>query len=418
MSRLAQAGDSSTASPGRAARAAARTASGSEAAGLERAHPAQRALELGGVAPDEHRVAHLAAGGRRQRGEVLTLALPAQDHEQGAGHTGHRRERRPDVGALGVIDVGDAADLGHPLRAVSQPGEAGQLRQHDRQRQPQGFPERQRGEGVGRVVQALDLHSRHRQQRHPCTGEPPLPALLGHGEVGADAGAQREAQGARGRARHGHHQRVIEVDHRRVAAREDARLGGRIAGQVRVAIQVIGRHVQHRRGTAVQRAGRLQLVAGQLEHVQLGAGGEQIERRLAEVAADPHLQSRALRHVGEQGRHGALAVGAGDPDHGGLCGAGEQLDIADDLQPAPADLGEERLGQGYPGGCHHAHRIGEQTGVEPAQPQRDPRIEGRERRQLRWRGARVGDRQAPAVRVQVARAGQAAAAEAHDHGVG
>ncbi len=141
-------------------------------------------------------------------------------------------------------------------------------------------------------------------------------------------------------------------------------LAAAVAGQIRIAVQVIRRHVQHRRRTAVQRRGGLQLIAGQLQHVQLGAGSQKIQCRLAEVAARAHLEAGALRHVGEQHCHGALAVGAGDPDHRGLRGTGEQLDIAHDLKPEPPCRGEERIGEGDPRGCHHAHRLCEQARVE------------------------------------------------------
>ena len=53
-----------------------------------------------------------------ERREVLVLALPAEDHDQRTVHAGHRRERRADVGALGVIDVGHAVHVRDPLRAV------------------------------------------------------------------------------------------------------------------------------------------------------------------------------------------------------------------------------------------------------------------------------------------------------------
>ena len=82
------------------------------------------------------------------------------------------------------------------------------------------------------------------------------------------------------------HQRVVGIDHGGLAAVEDARLGGRVVGERVVAVQVIGRDVEHRRGRGAQRLRGLELEARELEHVEAGAGAlEQVERRLAEVAA-------------------------------------------------------------------------------------------------------------------------------------
>ena len=99
----------------------------------------------------------------------------------------------------------------------------------------------------------------------------------------------------------------------------------------------------------------LELVARQLEHVQIRRhgialrGAQQIERRLAEIAADAHLQAGALGHAADQRRDRALAVGAGDADHRRVHCAREQLDVADDLEAARARLDEERLASDTPG---------------------------------------------------------------------
>ncbi len=76
--------------------------------------PASACASCARVAPDEHAWRTLprkaAASGR----EVLALAIPAGDHHQRACHAGDRRERRADVGALGVVDVGDAVRRRRP----------------------------------------------------------------------------------------------------------------------------------------------------------------------------------------------------------------------------------------------------------------------------------------------------------------
>ena len=112
---------------------------------------------------------------------------------------------------------------------------------------------------------------------------------------------------------------------------------------------------------------RVELERRQLEHVQVGrAAIEQVERRLAEVAADAHAHAGALGHAAEQRGDGALAVGAGDADDRRVRGTREQLDVADDVEAAGARLHEERIVE------RHARRgdddVGllEQARVEPA----------------------------------------------------
>ena len=105
---------------------------------------------------------------------------------------------------------------------------------------------------------------------------------------------------------------------------------------------MIGADVEHRGGAAGEALRRLELEARELEHVELGAAAEESERGLPEVAPGAHPHSRALRHTGEQRRDGALAVGAGDAGDRSIDCAREELDVADDAEPAAARLGEER----------------------------------------------------------------------------
>ena len=182
--------------------------------------------------------------GTPRRAGVKSWFLPSPPAiiTSGPGHAGDRGERRADVGALGVIDVGDAVDVRHPLRAVRQAGEARELGEHRRQRQrraPRRAPARR----------ARWRRCAHRGSCSCATGSSGVAARVSHhslrvhGErvVGADAGAQREAERARRGARHRRHQRIVEVDDRGVAAREDARLGRRVARERGVAVEMIGR---------------------------------------------------------------------------------------------------------------------------------------------------------------------------------
>ncbi len=105
-----------------------------------------------------------------------------------------------------------------------------------------------------------------------------------------------------------------------------------------------------------ERFGGVELVARELEHVQLGGRVEQLERRLAEVAADARAAPGALRHAADQRGHGALAVGAGDAHHRRARRAREQFDVAEHRQAARARRVEEGAARGDAG--RHHDRIG------------------------------------------------------------
>ena len=65
------------------------------------------------IAADQHHRARMARQRRRERREVLPLAVAAEDHDQLAtlgAEAVQRRDRGADVGALAVVEVLDAAD--------------------------------------------------------------------------------------------------------------------------------------------------------------------------------------------------------------------------------------------------------------------------------------------------------------------
>ncbi len=113
MSRLAQAGESSTGVPGACCTRGRADCLRERRGELNRAHAGKRLRQLWRIAPDEHHVAHFAAEGVGKRAEVLSFALAAGDQHQRTRHTSHGRQGRPDIGALGVIDVAHACDLSH-----------------------------------------------------------------------------------------------------------------------------------------------------------------------------------------------------------------------------------------------------------------------------------------------------------------
>ncbi len=317
--------------------------------------------------------------------------------------------------------------------------------------QTQRLTERESGKRVRGVVQAFDLHGRQSQQWLALAREPPLAishlrvrwppqVVIGDltGVVGADRGAKREPEGLLPRPRHGDDERIIEVDHRRLAALENASLGGRVFLDRGVAVEMIRRHVQNGGRFEGERRSRLELKAGELEHVELswllpctgscrrseraspwGArrGLQQVQRRLTQVSAHAHPQPGALGHPANERRHGALSVGPGDPHHRRISRAREQLDVANDFDTAAPGFDKKRLAQRYPGRGDHQVRALQQPGIQPANPHRDPGIDLFQARELRRALPRIRNRQPPAARVQVARTGEPRATQSHDHSV-
>ena len=122
MSRLAQAGLSSTASPGAACAKHQATAASSVAWRCSGSppRPARARLRWRGVAADRGHGARVALHRRGQRREVLALAVAAQDDDQlGRRLVGTQAVQRgdggADVGALAVVEGLDVVDRGDPL---------------------------------------------------------------------------------------------------------------------------------------------------------------------------------------------------------------------------------------------------------------------------------------------------------------
>jgi hypothetical protein len=92
-------------------------------------------------------------------------------------------------------------------------------------------------------------------------------------------------------------------------------------------------------GVRLQAGGQVELVGRQLQHIDRPAVHVlEAEHADADVAADAGVAAGAGADVADQGRGRRLAVGAGDGDdlralvgRGGVDRAGEELDVAEDL---------------------------------------------------------------------------------------
>ena len=63
-------------------------------------------------------------------------------------------------------------------------------------------------------------------------------------------------------------------------------------------------------------SGQVQLIAGHLDHIDgVGRRRRQGQNANADIAAHMHLEPRLFQHIGDQGRGGGLAIGAGYGDH-------------------------------------------------------------------------------------------------------
>ncbi len=301
---------------------------------------------------------------------------------------------------------------------MRQAGELAQFAEHRRERQFERFAEGQGRQRIGRVVAAGKLELAQGQEPFPAARQPQRSGVRSQDVVRAAGGMEREAQAPPGQARHRRDQRIVGVEHGGAAAPEDARLRGGVIGDRVVAIEVIGRYVQHRGGLERERFGRIELVARQLQDVELRARVEQLERRLAEVPADARAPAGALRHAAEQGRDRALAVGAGDADDRSARRAREQLDVTDERQALRARRIEERPLRRHAGRQHDVLGARQPLRVQAAGAHEDLGCLGAQRRERgrRLAGVEHGDRQA--ARAQVPHDREAGLAEADDERVG
>jgi hypothetical protein len=241
-----------------------------------------------------------AGDARKERAQRLDAAGlgPAAGDPADPLEGGERAGRRLGVGRLGVVDDADAAPGRHGLGAVRQAGEGGEAGL-DRLR---GEAERARhgvgGAGVLVVVAARQGEHRAQVERRDLAAAAPF------GEKAA-AGGDRPAGGQLGGHRDGDDRLagagllahdvgeeaalgLVDADHRSLGAAlgEEPALGGEIAADAAVAVEVVGREVEEDRDVGLERAGELGLVGGELEHHRL-AVAERVERQhaAADVAA-------------------------------------------------------------------------------------------------------------------------------------
>ncbi len=180
---------------------------------------------------------------------------------------------------------------------------------------------------------------------------------------------------------------------------------------------MVRRDVEHRGRDRRQAVRRFHLEARDLEHVRVRFAAQEIQRGRPKVAACRRPQPLRRKDLRCQRRHRALAVAARHRDHRCTRSEREQLDVADDGEPAAARLHGERQVVRQPRRKQHAARPVEPARVERLERHVDPgqcRAQLREPRRI---GAAVDDAHAFAACRQIARNCGPRSAEADDETV-
>ena len=295
---------------------------------------------------DQEHVPGARAQRLAQRAEVAALVLAAQDDDEVTGESINGLEGRVDVGGLGVVVVGDAADLGDEFQPVLDSLEAGHggadfFRGHSQQ--PRRAHRRQDVLQVVLAFQADVFAGEHAfaaggvGEDYPAVFDvaahvqPPLPAEPE--ALGADFGGELRGQA------------VVGVEDGEVVAAlvaEEAGLGGHVVAHGGVAVEVVRREVEQRRHPRPETGDGLELEARDLDHVHRVVAGRvhQRDERRADVAADLRASAGFTENLAEQRRGGGLAVRAGHRHHRAAQEAPGELELGDDFDSLPAGLDE------------------------------------------------------------------------------
>src|SRR5262249_12293282 len=149
-----------------------------------------------------------------ERREILTFAVAAGDEYRRPADTFEGRKRRGDRRSLRVVHEQHATDLGDPLHAMRQSREPRERAQHVPIEFHQRGGERQRGEGIERVVSPDEGELALRKQKTAAASEPRL--AIARDEAPVVLALRRiRAEGLDGAARNAHRPRewIVAVQH-------------------------------------------------------------------------------------------------------------------------------------------------------------------------------------------------------------
>ena len=287
-----------------------------------------------------------------QRRKILALSLAAEDqnHLPVGAEAGQRGHGGPHVRALAVVKVLDVLHHAEGFDTMGLAAVLAQAEQHRRQAAPRSPAQRQRRQRVQGVVPATDAQGvggheplnvklvrvfvataagfvgfvRPNQPRHAIDD---LDAVVARpfrhaGAKGHHTALLRFLQASPARRRpHGHHARIVTVEHHQALSTEHLGLGRRISGHAAMPVQVVLGQVEHRGSRRLEGVTAVELKTRQFQHPDVGqgvrveAGGQRIQQGRADVARYNHGLARPLHELPSQCGHGGLPVCPGDAEH-------------------------------------------------------------------------------------------------------
>ena len=298
------------------------------------------------------------------------LVKAAQQHHGRPRHGLDGADGAGRIGALAVVDVGNAVQLAHKLDAVLNAGERFE-RFADRLGRYAHRKREQRGEhGVLQIVPAGDAD-------FGCADERQIDAVsavdhhaVPHEHALRHLAAAGEVQAGRGRERvHGAHLGVVVVEHGEILGRlvlKHLALGGDVVVHRAEVIEMVGRDVAAGGRARMECGAALELQRRRFGHDHIAGNG--LLRVLGDGDADVAEHERAeparLEQLAGQRGAGGLTVGAGDADEIRLGVPVSQLDFGQHLDaqlPRAHDEGrahgDDRAGDQHLHAVQQRHRI-------------------------------------------------------------
>ena len=114
---------------------------------------------------------------------------------------------------------------------------------------------------------------------------------------------------------HGANRSIVSIDYCDLCGHKDTRLSCGISRHGAVAVQMVRRHIEHRGGSTTQRGAGLQLIARQLDDIELPTGTQQIQCWFSEIAAYASINTGLTCHLAYESSYRAFTVGAGNSNH-------------------------------------------------------------------------------------------------------
>ncbi|MCY1410944.1 hypothetical protein D9M71_263230 [compost metagenome] len=219
-----------------------------------------------GITTQQHHRAAVRRDRSAQGTEIGALAIATGDQHQLAGNIGPQafdgRQRRTDIGGLGVVVPGHAITLAQPLATVRQANERAQAGKHGIERQADRMPQGQGRQGIGLVVRTADFQLTYRHQVFELERQVFLAVLFAQAEGLEIRFVQAEGPARQAFAHQRPAQSVLAIDHHLPGATENPVLGQVVRRQAAVAVHVVFTDVEHSGHFGIELVGGFQLETG------------------------------------------------------------------------------------------------------------------------------------------------------------